>query len=139
MKKLRVHDCMTKNPVSIDEGTTLTEAYWLMMEKKVRRLPVMKGDRLVGIVTLEDLRRAIPSDVVGISPLKYTDMLTKLPVRQLMTRDPETISPSASLSEAASVMLTHRISALPVLEGDKLVGIITESDIFRVIAERGLE
>lgn len=138
MDKIRVRDCMTKNPASIDGSAKLPEAYWLMMEKKVRRLPVMEGGKLVGIITLEDLRRAVPSDIMGISPVKLTDALTKLPIRQLMTPNPRTISPSATLSEAPRVMLEHKISALPVLEKRELIGIITESDIFRVIAERGL-
>ena len=106
-----------------------------MIENKIRRLPVMDGDTLIGIVTLENLRRINPISVAGLDILHINEMLAKLPVRQLMTGNPITISPAASLIDAARLMLKHKISALPVLDGSELVGIITESDIFRAFVE----
>jgi acetoin utilization protein AcuB len=127
----QVRDWMTLNPVTISQGTLLREAHWLMIDNKVRRLPVMDGEHLVGIVTKEDLRRAEPSIGICLDLVKITDMLSRMTVRQLMTKDLQTVSSEAPLLEAARMMLEHEISALPVIEAGQLVGIITESDIFR--------
>jgi acetoin utilization protein AcuB len=113
----------------------IRDAYWLMIDNKVRRLPVMDKGRLVGIITMEDLRRAEPPTGIGLNLVKITDVLSKMTVRQVMTKDPMTIAPDASLMDAAQTMLDHRISALPVIEDDQLVGIITESDIFRAFVK----
>lgn len=135
MAAKQVKDWMTPDVITVSGSCPLPEAYWLMIENKIRRLPVMEDDTLVGIVTLENLRRINPISVVGLDILHINEMLAKLPVRQLMTENPITISPTASLIEAARMMLRHKISALPVLEGNQLVGIITESDIFRAFVE----
>ena len=127
----QVRDWMTPNPVIVSPGTSLRKAHWLMIDNKVRRLPVMDGEHLVGILTMEDLRRAEPSTGIGLDLVKITDMLSRMTVRQLMTKDPKTITPDTPLIEAARMMLEQEISALPVMEAGQLVGIITESDIFR--------
>jgi len=130
-----VRDWMTPNPVIISSLTPLRDAYWLMIDNKVRRLPVVDDEHLVGIVTMEDLRRAEPPTGIGLDLVKITDMLSRMTVRQLMTKDPKTISPAASLVEAARMMLEHDISTLPVMKAGQLVGIITECDIFRAFVE----
>jgi len=130
-----VRDWMIPKPVTVSPSAPLRDAYWLMLENKVRRLPVMDGERLVGIVTLEDVRRVEPPTGVGLDLVKITDMLSRMAVRQVMTKDPKTIAPDAPLIEAARMMLEHNISALPVMEGNQLAGIITESDIFRAFVE----
>ena len=127
----QVRDWMTPNPVIVSPGTSLRKAHWLMIDNKVRRLPVVDGEHLVGIVTMEDLRRAEPSTGIGLDLVKITDMLSRMTVRQLMTKDPKTITPDTPLIEAARMMLEQEISTLPVMEAGQLVGIITESDIFR--------
>jgi acetoin utilization protein AcuB len=133
MNKDLVRDWMTKDPLTISGNCTLPEAYWLMVNKKIRRLPVVDGGILVGIVTLEDIRGKIPVYMFGMDPVRASDVLTELPVRRVMTENPRTISVDAPLIEAARQMMEHKISALPVMDGDRLVGIITESDIFRVL------
>ena len=130
-----VKDWMTSDVITVTGSSTLPEAYWLMLEKKIRRLPVVEEGALVGMVTIEDLRRMEPIRSAGCDLIHISDMLAKLPVRQLMTENPKTISPTASLIDAARLMLKHKVSALPVLDGDKLLGIITESDIFRAFVE----
>jgi len=135
MTMKQVKDWMTPDVIAVSSSCTLPEAYWLMLENKIRRLPVVEEGTLVGMVTLEDLRHTDPIRVVRFDVIHISDMLSKLPVRQLMTENPKTISPTASLIDAARLMLKHKISALPVLDGDKLVGIITESDIFRAFVE----
>jgi acetoin utilization protein AcuB len=135
MTTKQVKDWMTSEVITVESGCPLPEAYWLMIENKIRRLPVMDGDTLIGIVTLENLRRISPISIAGLDILHINEMLARLPVRQLMTGNPITISPTAPLIEAARTMLQHKISALPVLEGSELVGIITESDIFRAFVQ----
>jgi acetoin utilization protein AcuB len=132
-----VRDWMTPMPVTVSPSTPLRDAYWLMIDHKVHRLPVMDDERLVGIVTLDDLRRAEPPTGIGLDLVKITDMLSKMTVRQVMTKDPRTIAPDAPLIEAAQMMLEHEVSALPVMEDSQLVGIITESDIFHAFVELG--
>jgi acetoin utilization protein AcuB len=131
----QVKDWMTSHVITVSSSCTLPDAYWLMLENKIRRLPVVEESNLVGMVTIEDLRHMDPVKVAGFDVIHISNMLSMLPVRQLMTKNPITIAPTASLIDAARLMLKHKISALPVLEGDKLVGIITESDIFRAFVE----
>jgi acetoin utilization protein AcuB len=132
-----LRDWMTPMPVAVSLSTPLRDVYWLMIDHKVHRLPVMDDERLVGIVTLDDLRRAEPPTGIGLDLVKITDMLSKMTVRQVMTKDPRTIAPDAPLIEAAQMMLEHEVSALPVMEDSQLVGIITESDIFHAFVELG--
>ena len=134
-----VRDWMTSKPITVSQSSPIREAYWLMIDNKIRRLPVMDHDRLVGIITLEDLRRAEPPIGIGLDLVKITDILSKMTVRQVMTKDPMTISPNASLIDSARMMLENRISALPVIEDEHLVGIITESDIFRAFVKMETE
>ena len=133
--KMQVKDWMTSDPVTALSSCTLPEAYWLMLDNKIRRLLVVEKGALVGIVTLEDLRSKGPISVPGFDMVHISDTLSRLPVRHLMTENLETIPPTATLIEAAHLMLEHKISTLPVLDRNKLVGIITESDIFRAFVE----
>jgi CBS domain-containing protein len=136
MESELVRDWMTTNPIIISSNCTLPEAYWLMVNNKIRRLPVVDQDTLVGIVTLDDLRGKIPATLIGMDPLRASDMLTKLPIRHVMSENPKTIPVDATLVEAARLMLVFKISALPVMDGTRLVGIITESDIFRALVKQ---
>lgn len=127
----KVSEWMTTDVISVPPGTTLPEALTLMREKHIRRLPVVDEGRLVGIVTYGDLREAGPSDATGLSIHEIGYLLQRLGVEKLMTRKPITVHPDTALTEAARLMLQHKIGALPVLRDGQLVGIITESDIFR--------
>ncbi len=135
MRKNQVRDWMTPNPITIDPKTTLPEAHKLMKECHIRRLPVVDHGRVVGILTLGDIREASPSDATSLSIFELNYLLAKLNVEKIMTRDPITIAPTATIREAAQLMLEHKIGGLPVVEDEKLVGIITESDIFRVLVQ----
>lgn len=130
-----IKDWMTSDPITVSSSTTLPEAYWLMVENNIRRLLVVDKDRLVGIVTMEDLRGSFHTEIIAINPLKVNEMLSELPVRQLMSKNPMTIAPTANVVEAARKMLEHKISTLPVMDSEKVVGIITESDLFRVLVD----
>lgn len=135
MKQELVRDWMTRDVITISPNTSLAEAHRLMQEKQIRRLPVVDHDRIVGIVTLGDVRGAEPSQASSLSIWEANDLLAKLKVYEIMTRQPITIPQDASIVEAARIMLDKKFSGLPVAdEAGHLVGIITESDIFRLVA-----
>lgn len=131
MTERLVREWMTSDPITIASQQTLPDAYRLMMGKHIRRLPVVDEGELVGIVTMRDLMQVEPPRNLGLNVIHINDILSNLPIHSLMTPDPKTISPADPLMEAAKLMLEEKISSLPVMEGDHLVGIITESDIFR--------
>jgi len=130
-----VRDWMTPSPKTINSSATLPEAYWVMIKNDIRRLPVVDNGRLVGIITLEDLRRFDPISMAGMDLIRMGDMLSSLPVRRVMKTDLKTISPERLLIDAAKMLLDNKISALPVVDNGELVGIITERDIFRAFVE----
>ena len=135
MKEELVRDWMTRDVITISPDTSLAQAHTLMHEKSIRRLPVVDEGRLVGIVTLGDVRGAEPSRASSLSIWEINHLLAKLKIYEIMTQRPVTILESASIGEAARILLEHKFSGLPVVdESGKLVGIITESDIFRLVA-----
>lgn len=135
MQNWLVRDWMTPNPIAADVHMSLPDAHQLMVTHKIRRLPVLEGGRLVGIVTRGDIRGAEPSSATTLSIYELHYLLARLPLKDIMHRDPVTVSPDTSVREAARLMLTHKIAGLPVVEAGQLVGIITESDIFRLVVK----
>ena len=132
-----VQDWMTENPVTIAPDATLAEAYEMMLEREVRRLPVVDRE-LVGIITMGDVLRQLP--VSGEEEDTATRLLlNEKRVCDVCISDPITINPSATIQEAAERMLEYQISGLPVVRNGKLIGIITESDIFRLVVESWAE
>ena len=128
-----VREWMTSNPITITQQTTLPEAHRLMREHKIRRLPVVNKGKLVGIVTLGDIREARPSDATTLSVYELNYLLDQVTAKEFMTHDPITISLNATIGEAARLMVEHKIGGLPVVEDDELVGIITETDFCRLL------
>jgi acetoin utilization protein AcuB len=133
MHKQVVKNWMTTDPITITTKTTLPEAAQLMKENGIRRLPVVEDGRLVGIVTWGDIREASASDSTSLSKFELYYLLDKLTVGLIMTRSPITVRPLTPISGTAQLMLENKIGSLPVVDHDRLVGIITESDIFRMV------
>jgi len=131
-----VRERMTRHPVTINPDTPIDEALDLMRREKVRRLPVLdKEDRLVGIVLERDLLYASPSPATSLSIYEMHYLLSRLTVEEVMTREVITVDELTPLEEAARIMADNRIGGLPVMRGDQLVGIITETDLFKVFLE----
>jgi len=131
-----VQDWMSTEVVTIVPNAPLIEAHRLMIDNDIRRLPVLKNDRLVGIVTRGDVRGAEPSQASSLSIWEINYLLAKLEIAEIMTKNPLTASPEMTIGEVANIMLENKISGLPVVdETDKVVGVITESDIFRMIVQ----
>ncbi len=132
-----IKDWMTPDPITICPETTLPEANRLMKECGIRRLPVVDNGRLVGIITLGDVREASPSNATSLSIYELNYLISRLTVGTVMTQDPITITPDTTIEAAARLMLEHKIGGLPVVDGTRVVGIITESDIFRLLITEG--
>ena len=127
---------MTRNPVTASPDMSIGEASDLMKREKVHRLPVLDKERnLVGVITEKDILHASPSPASSLSIHEMAYLLSKLTVRKLMTKDPVTISESTTVEEAARLMSDQDLSCLPVVNGTKLVGIVTKSDMFRILLE----
>jgi acetoin utilization protein AcuB len=131
-----VRERMSTKPVTITADVPITEALRIMRQNQVRRLPVLDSDgALIGIVSEKDLLYASPSPATSLSIYEMHYMLSRLKVTELMTPDPVTITPDTLLEEAALIMADNKIGGLPVIEDGRLVGIITETDIFKVFLE----
>lgn len=127
---------MTHNPLTVRPDMPVTEAQALMRREKFHHLPVVdKERRLVGIVSEKDLLYAAPSPATSLSVYEISYLLSKLTVDKVMTRDVVTVTEDASLEDAARLMADRGVGGLPVVRGALVVGIITESDLFRVFIE----
>lgn len=136
MQEELVRNWMTRDVLTITPETTLPEAHRIMTENRIRRLPVIEEGRLIGIVTLGDVREAEPSAATSLSIWELNYLLSRLNIAEIMTREPLTIRADATVREAAQLMLSSKVSGLPVLDdAGAVIGIITESDIFRMVAK----
>ncbi len=130
-----IKDWMTRDPVTISDDTSMLKAIHIMKEHRFRRLPVVDAaGGLVGIITDRDLKEAAPSKATSLDVHELYYLLGELTVKDIMSKNPITVSQDDTVERAAQVMLEHTISGLPVLgAGGGLVGIITQSDIFRAL------
>lgn len=125
-----VRDVMTANPTTIAPTASVREALERMRALRVRHLPVLRGTKLVGLVTWTDVMRAAVPPSAGEGPARRVDLPEELRVSDIMARDLHTTTPDAPVEEAAALLRKHKIGCLPVLERGQLVGIVTESDLF---------
>jgi acetoin utilization protein AcuB len=127
---------MTANPIVVHPETSFQEALQLLREKKIRRLPVVdKHGDLVGIVVEKDLLYASPSPATSLNVYEAHYLLSKLAIQDVMTKRVITVRDDCPLEEAARIMIDHKIGSLPIVHDKKIVGIITETDVFKVMAE----
>ncbi len=127
---------MTRNPVTATPDMSITEASTLMKQEKVHRLPVLDKDKkLVGLITEKDILYASPSPASSLSIHEMAYLLSKLTVKKLMSKNVVTINKDTTVEEAARMMVDQDLSCLPVLEGDKLIGIVSKSDMFKILLE----
>ena len=132
---MRVRDFMTTRLVTVDVKTPIMEALEIMKNKKVKRLPVTKNGKFVGMVSRNMIRDASPSEATSLSVHELNYILYKMTVGYIMVKKPISISPDLAVEEAIWLGIKHGVGALPVLEKGELVGIITESDISRIVIE----
>lgn len=132
---MRVKDWMSASPLTVPPETSVSEARELMQRKRIRHLLVTEDEELVGIITDRDIRLTLPSPATSLSVWEVNYLLAKLTVGEVMTKRLITVGPDRPIEEAAQLMLEHRIGALPVVEGGRLVGILTETDLLRAFVQ----
>jgi acetoin utilization protein AcuB len=131
-----VGERMTKHVLTITQEVPVSDALTLMHKEKIRRLPVVdKRNHLVGIVSESDLLNAQPSEATTLSVWEIASLLNKITVERVMTRKVATVTEDTPIEEAARIMADMKIGGLPVMKGDKIVGIITETNLFRIFLE----
>jgi len=130
---MRVKDLMTKNPITVDSETLVLDAHKIMKENNIRRLPVVDKGRLMGIVTRHDLLEASPSPATSLSVHELNYLLSKMKVKEIMKKNPLTLTPDTPFEEALKIGQDKKIGSFPVVDNGKLVGIATESDIVRFL------
>ncbi len=130
-----VRNYMTRSPITISPDATFPEAMSLLRKHKFRRLPVIDKGALVGIVVEKDLLTNQPSPATTLSVYEMYGLLERLHVRQMMSSPVITVGGDCPLEEAARIMVANKISSLVVMDGKQLVGIITETDIFKALVE----
>ena len=133
MQAYHVADWMSTPPIFVPPTFSVVEAKQIMERRKVRHLMIVHEGRLVGILTRGDIRAAQPSIATTLSRSEWPALLEKAQVAECMTRNPETIAADASVIEAGQRMLERKIGCLPVVDGTRVVGIITESDLLRLL------
>ena len=135
---MRIADCMTPFLITLGKYDSLAQAYEEMTRNRIRRLPVVEGERLIGIITLSDILQFKPAEVGRYLSFKELSVtLDDLIVELVMTADPVVVFQTDQVGYAAELVLEHKVGGLPVLDSSKkLVGLVTESDIFRLLAHQ---
>ncbi|MFC8685719.1 CBS and ACT domain-containing protein [Brevibacillus porteri] len=129
---MRIEEIMRKKMVTIQPSTTIGEALLLLRANRIRHLPVIENDSLVGIVSDRDLRDALPSRLLTHDD---DDTVLHKPVANIMNQQVITAHPLDFIEDAALQLYEHKIGSLPIVEGNRLVGLITESDLFSSLIE----
>lgn len=137
--KLRVADLMSRDPTTLKRNDSLSLADDVMRLGRIRHLPVVDDDddrQLVGLVSQRDLFRSSLARALGYGTAAQQKLLGMLLIKEVMTNDVITTTPETSLVDAAKLMHQRKLGCLPVLEGDRLVGILTEGDFVGLVAKR---
>jgi len=126
---------MSQPVISISKDMPIQDALELFKTSLIRRAPVLQDGKLIGIVSDKDLLDASPSQATSLSVWELNYLLSKITVREVMTRNVFTVQVDTPIEEAARLMADNKIGGLPVLEGEKVVGMITETDLFKIFLE----
>jgi CBS domain-containing protein len=137
---MKVREWMTPNPLTLTEGDRVKTAVQQVLSAGIRHVPVLRDNVLVGIVTDRDLRRALPSIEAGASPEKYQAFMERTTLGDIMTVDPVTCTPDTDVVDAVGIFVERKFGAIPIVDGDELVAILTQIDVMRAflaVLERG--
>ena len=126
---------MSHPVITVNADTPITKAHALMAREKIQQLPVIKNGKLVGVVSEDDILKAYPSSATTLAVWEVTSLIEKIAVKDIMSKEIFTVTEETPIEEAARILADQKISSLPVLRGKELVGIITETDIFRIMLE----
>lgn len=129
----QLSEIMSRSLITVDKNASLRRARRILDRHRIRHLLVMDGKRLVGIVTDRDLRQAAPSSKSPLTTSEREEFMDELKVVEVMSRTLITASPDTTVREAARVMVSEKIGCLPVVNGNQLVGIVTETDLLEIL------
>ena len=129
----RVRDYMTPDPQTLDVQSTLLDAVLLLHRAELRHIPIMEGGRMVGLLTDRDVGRIAPSILATVSPQEYNRFFEDTLVGKVMSRKLISTTPESPLAEAVHLLYINKLGCLPVLDGDRLIGIITVVDMLRAL------
>lgn len=132
---MRVKDRMRRSLVSVAQSDTLDHALTTLKRFNIRHLPVVKGDRVVGILSDRDVKKAAPSPFDYPTAEEFRAFTSAVAIKDIMTKEVVTVAPLTPIEEAASLMSQKRIGALPVVQEGRLIGMLTETDVLDVITE----
>ncbi len=127
---------MTKEPICVNQDASLTEARSLMTKNKISKLPVLdKSNKLVGIITKNDLNKASPSEATTLDMYEIGYLLSKLTVSKVMSKNVISVTENETVEEAARIMVDNQIGCIPIMNGEMITGIVTESDLFHLFTD----
>ncbi len=129
-----VKEWMATKPIVVDENTSIMKATQIMKENNIRRIPVVRDRRLMGIISDRDIKEAAPSKATSLDVHELYYLLSEIKIKDIMTPDPITLKENDSVEKAAVIMLENRISGMPIVDdNNQVIGIITETDVFKVM------
>jgi len=128
---MKAREWMTSDPKTVNDDDLLRTAVTLVVENRIRHLPVVRGDSLVGIISDRDLKRAMPSVVAGATPEEYQAFMEETSIEQMMTANPITCTPDEDLVDLVRQFCQHKVGAIPVVENERVVGIVTQTDMMQ--------
>jgi acetoin utilization protein AcuB len=128
-----VRDFMTTEVTSLQETDSLLDAAMAFVSSPLRHLPILRGKEVVGVITQRDVKQFAPSLLTRITPDEYNQVMEKTPLARVMTRNPMTVRPDQSAFEAANLLYSKRVGCLPVVENGELVGILTTTDMLKLL------
>lgn len=131
---MQVKNWMTSDVITVDSETSIVKVSQILKEHKIKRLPVLRGGRLLGMITDEDVKEASPSMATTLTADELYHLLAETKAKDIMKSNPTTIRPDQTVEVAALKMLEHKVTGIPVVtEKGELVGIISQGDVFRVL------
>ncbi len=128
-----VREFMTTTLTCLQETDSLLDATMIFVRSTFRHLPVLRGKQLVGVVTERDVKQFVPTLLTKITPQLYNEALENTPISRVMAHNPLTVKPGQSMFEAAATLFNKRIGCLPVVENGELKGIVTTTDMLRLL------
>jgi acetoin utilization protein AcuB len=134
-----IRELMSSDVSSVQETDSLLDVQLVFMQTHFRHLPVLRGKQLVGIVTERDIKQSVPSLMVRAGAEAYNQVMEATPVSRIMTRDPLTVRPDQHVFEAANTLYNRRIACLPVIENGELKGVVSTTDMLRLLVQLMLE
>jgi CBS domain-containing protein len=129
-----IREIMTTDVVSVQETDTLLDAAMIFARSTLRHLPVLRGKKVVGIITQRDLKSYAPGLLSGVTSEQYHQVMETTSISRVMARDLHTVRPDQPVVDAVDLLYGHRIGCLPVVENEELAGIVTTTDMLGLMA-----